>query len=210
MRIQTFILISLSLFSCNQTNNFSEQPEKKVAFSTVVFESGFMYQDSADGLNYFRYSQEQFQETIIHTYKLDSIFYASDSGKWVKAQTQNEYYRTFKLLSNKDTLQEEWGYEKNKQIEIRNYLFEDSTIIENAFGNIVVYKFSIPNPPVDGDQTIFFNPVFGLIETYNTGWMGRFTLNKYIKTDQKITDSLLNDLKSKTDFYRKRWNSSSP
>lgn len=190
-----YILIILTLYSCcNSKNNLSEN-------GLITFEKGFIHDSIPEELKYFTYTRVQIDSIVKHSYQLDSVLYIEDSAL-IKENALNDY--KFKVLYyqsiNKDTLYSTYFNNDSVLTSESEYILIDTLVIYNVDFSFKIYKYEIPNPPCDGDLTLFFNEKLGLIERYNKGWQGRFTINNDFRF-KKDLPLIISEMKSQQDFY---------
>lgn len=179
--ITTVLIISV-FYSCSEAK---KELNKK---TQIIFESGFIHNPLQEKLFYFTYDRSFEKSFRMHNYYLDSIFYIEDSIFVKEDELKGYDYKIAYYQSlKKDTLYS--ASFKNDTIEKykSNYIFVDTFRIDILNYSLNIFKYEIPNPPCDGDLTLFFNEYIGLIEYYNRGWGGRHTIFKHSEFKSEVS-----------------------
>lgn len=195
MRIIKYFILILILSSCSKSSKDLD------AHRLITFEKGFINDSIPEELFCFSYYRFQNGSLVYHNYKLDSMFYVKNSTLIKQTSSGYFYGGTLYFQSiNKDTLFVYNHINDPDLLEKSHYILTDTLHTNYSNYNSTVYKYEILNPPCDGDLTLVFSEEFGLIERFNEGWKGRFTIHKDFRLGNNLKGILLK-IRSYNDFY---------
>ncbi len=199
----SLVLIIFIFFGCKSEDESVIEVENEIKMQ-VIFQDGFL-KTSDDERTYMTYNLINTPDGAIHIYQTDSFLYCDDESIWHKRPQEMLLFTKIEIKQSdgEDSLRFK-RYSKSCYdtlgFKIHVYPLTDSITVKINERSFIIYKYEIPNPPADGDNSWFYNPALGLLGELSSSWPTAKHLTKHPSINNQELNYLYKEISKNYEF----------